>query len=757
MKRQAAFRARLATAAGVLTMAILSITDSAADTDALPVFDKEQVRVKEDWLVVPVEAKTGVYRTENRDEIVLSNGLISRTFRLAPNGATVGLDNLMTREAMLRGVKPEARVTLNGVEFNVGGLLGQRNYAYLTPEWIEALMNDPDAFQCSGYEVGDTQKRFPWERKRYAADLPWPPPGKRLTLNFTADADLIDLLFAGQASEKGESNKLGDISVAVHYEMYDGIPLLAKWLTITNGSNEEVKLDTFTSESLAAVEMSSTVGADTSGYLYPNIVALSDYMFGGDCLSNANRTIHWVSDPQYATQVCYSRQSKVLLESRPPIGPSVMLAPGESFDTYWTFELYPDSTERERKGLAMRRMFRTIAPWATENPIMMHVRHADPGSVRRGIDQCAEVGFELIILTFGSGFNIENEDPAYLEQMKQLADYAHGKGVEIGGYSLLASRSIDAENDVVNPDTGKPGGFATFGNSPCLCSRWGEDYFRKLYAFFEKTGFDMLEHDGSYPGDVCASDNHPGHTGLEDSQYMQWRKITDFYKWCRGGGVYLNVPDFYYLNGSTKSAMGYRETNWSLPRAEQVIHTRQNIYDGTWEKTPSMGWMFVPLTQYHGGGAAATIEPLAEHLDVYEALMASLFGTGVQACYRGPRLYDREQTKAAVKKWVDFYKKYRDILDSDIIHVRRADGRDIDCMMSVNPRLEHKALAMVFNPLNTPVKRTLRLPLYYAGLTDTATVREQEGEPRTFKLARDYSIEVEVEMPPQSSTWFVIE
>ena len=40
------------------------------------------------------------------------------------------------------------------------------------------------------------------------------------------------------------------------------------------------------------------------------------------------------------------------------------------------------------------------------------------------------------------------------------------------------------------------------------------------------TGFDLLEHDGNYPDDMCASTSHPGHKGLEDSQYKQWLKIT---------------------------------------------------------------------------------------------------------------------------------------------------------------------------------------------------------------------------------------
>ena len=50
----------------------------------------------------------------------------------------------------------------------------------------------------------------------------------------------------------------------------------------------------------------------------------------------------------------------------------------------------------------------------------------------------------------------------------------------------------------------------------------------------------------------------------------------------------------------------------------------------------------------------------------------------MQACYRGPRLYDTDATKQTVIKVINWYKKYRDILNSDIIHLRRADGRDWD-------------------------------------------------------------------------------
>jgi len=232
---------------------------------------------------------------------------------------------------------------------------------------------------------------------------------------------------------------------------------------------------------------------------------------------------------------------------------------------------------------------------------------------------------------------------------------------------------------------------------------------------------------------------------------------TDLYRWCRGKGVYLNIPDWYFLNGANKTGMGYREGNWSLPRAYQEILERQNIFDGTWEKTPSMGWMFVPLTEYQGGGAAATIEPLKEHLPHYEQRLANLFGAGIIACYRGPRLYDNDETKGVVKKWVDFYKRHRAILNSDILHLRRADGRNLDYILHVNPALKEKGLLMVYNPLEHEVRQTLSIPLYYTGLTRTAALCERDKKSRNLTLNRDYTIDLAVRLPARGTTWFVIE
>jgi hypothetical protein len=109
---------------------------------------------------------------------------IRRSFRLTPNGATVGFDNLMTGTSVIRGVKPEATLTIGGRTYAIGGLVGQPEYAYLLPQWIDTLKSDPASFHCTGYEIGKPAAPFAWQRKRHAADLPWPPPGVALDMHY---------------------------------------------------------------------------------------------------------------------------------------------------------------------------------------------------------------------------------------------------------------------------------------------------------------------------------------------------------------------------------------------------------------------------------------------------------------------------------------------------------------------------------------------------------------------------------------------
>ncbi len=104
----------------------------------------------------------------------------------------------------------------------------------------------------------------------------------------------------------------------------------------------------------------------------------------------------------------------------------------------------------------------------------------------------------------------------------------------------------------------------------------------------------------------------------------------------------------------------------------------------------------------------------------------------------------------------DFYKRYREILESDIIHVRRADGRNLDGILHVNPALPIKGLAMIYNPGDAPLTQDITLPLYYAGSSGTALVAERDGTPIRMTLGRHDRVTVRANVAARSNTWFVI-
>jgi len=946
-----------------------------------PAIDAQGIDAQ-DWLVDPSPYRAKAQLQADGNEIVLSNGLIERRIVLAPNAATVGFRNLITGESIIRGVKPEATIELDGQSYAIGGLKGQPNYAFLDPAWIESLKNDPSAFQFQGYELRESiEERMQWKQTRHhSPNAFWPPKGIELILNFAmpgmlwtqssssqegrevvfADAfQSIDpewkklistksgesapkvgpefqaksglqltgmagraILFERAISDRvgcvevtidpmsdrdtswgpgltlvgpdgnievnlrpgdrgehghfelrkhgreqlakisqfassdnglnssiryrlrvrwqdgsmvwdaaevsktdpmvigrfeklfeipwngkqptalriGKSDRQGNatdsdsigqqggaqsqatqcafydlkiysrwdanrlekpaqdsIGIQVHYELYDGLPAYSKWITLTNPTQGDVKIDRYCSDVLAAVEHTSEVDALSIGLTPPNLHIETEMAFGGMTSQGANRrSYRWIADPDYHTQVNYEKKTPCLLEVGPDLGPAQTVAPSGRWSSYRGWVLAHDSYDRERSGLAVRKLLRCIAPWITENPLMMHLIASDDASVMRAIDQCHEVGFEMLILSFGSGFNLESRSAATMEKAQRFSQAAKAKGIEIGSYSLLASRAISPSEDVVMKDGQKP----VFGNSPCLESQWGKGYFARLYEFHRNSGFTLLEHDGSYPGDPCSSDKHPGHIGYEDSRWNQWESIAEFYRWCRAEGLFLNVPDHYFLVGSNKTGMGYREVNWSLPREQQTVHTRQNIYDGTWQKTPTMGWMFVPLTEYHGGGPAATIEPLDQNIDHYRNMIQSNLAFGVQACYRGPRLYDTERVKQMVAQEVAWFKRHRDILESDIIHGRRPDATNLDWSLHVNPQLETPGLLVVFNPTSKVLSEKLKVPMHYTGLNQKAIVydsraqTDQDLDKRTLPISAKEILELEVVVPAYSMKSF---
>ncbi|MBO9673094.1 MAG: alpha-galactosidase [Sphingobacteriaceae bacterium] len=692
-----------------------------------------------DWLVQGTTKKS-IIRVENDGkDIVLDNGLVRRTFRIRPNVACTEYVNLVTGQQLLRAVEPEAKLTINGKELNVGGLYGQKEKAYLLSEWIDKFTASDKDFKLVKYRI-DNIKPYLNSSTKFWSTNKVQSKGKEISFEYSLDGELKGLV------------------VTVHYNLYDGLPLISKWLSIENHFGKPIKLDRVVNEVLGLVEeQSAVVGKTNAMEVQKGLYFESNYAFNNSMRYDlSDQTTHWKRDADYTSQVNYDYNTPVKVEIYPESGPGITLSTGEMFTSIRTWELTMDSYDRQRRGMAIQKMYSTIAPWTTANPIFMHLVSKDDEQVRTAIDQCAATGYEALILSFGSHINMEDTSRINLQRWKTLADHAHNKGIAIGGYSLFSSRKISVDDDVIDIKTGKPGG-AFFGNAPCFGSRWGLGYRDKIKTFFQSTGFDIWENDGPYPGDLCGSKNHPGHKNYEDSQWRQMEIQKELYHWLNAKGVYINAPDWYFLDGTNKIALGYREVNFSLPRENQMILNRQNIFDGTWEKSPSMGWGFVPLTAYQGGGPEAVLEPLSTHLKDYRQLMMQYYGSGIQACYRGPRLYDTEKTRATVKEVIDWYKRYRDILNSPVIHLRRADGREWDGVMHVNPDLNVKALLMLYNPLKQDIKRTIKIPLFYTGLTKTARLSEQNGSVKTYTIDRNDEVTYTINLKADSYTWIKVQ
>jgi len=708
---------------------------------SLPVWTQKTTSLT-DWLVVNAGIKAEVYRSEDYKEIILDNGLLRRTFRLQPNIACIDFTNLSSGEQLLRAISPEAKLTISGKNYKVGGLYGQAEKAYLKSEWIDLLTANSLDFKFKAYSVTAIKPYVPWKMTNRWALNKRMPSGKTLTFIFECSQPVM----------KG-------VVVKVNYELYDGIPLLCKSLTVENNGLKKITLDRVVNEVVAIVEEESSVVGTAVSMKKPHGLHIeSNYSFNNATNAHlSDQSTHWKTDTSYSSQVNYSLNTPCLLEVYPPIGPGVELQPGQVFNSIRTNELLLDSYDKERNGLAQRSMYKTVAPWVTENPIFMHLISIDPTTVKNAVDQCAETGYEGIILSFGSGLDMENISDQNISKIKELVDYAHSKQILLGCYSLFSSRKINDAEDVIDPKTGLPNAHAMYGSAPCLASKWGIAYIEKLKLFLQKTNMDIFEHDGPYAGDLCASTKHPGHKGVGDSQWAQMELQKELYHWCSSNGIYVNAPDWYIFDGANKMPLGYRESNFSLSREQQVVLNRQNIYDATWEKMPAMGWGFVPLTEYQGGGTAATIEPLSAHLKVYEQLMMQYYGAGIQACYRGPRLYDTEETKKKVIQVISWYKKYRRILNSPIIHLRRPDGRDWDGILHVDPTGKEKGLVMLYNPLREAITRAIKLPLYYTGLEKKASVREMNLPPKSYKVDKDGNVLIEVSIPANGHTWLVIE
>lgn len=714
---------------------------------------------EKDWLISPINTKCELSVKKSADGLSstfqLNNGLVSRTFYVSENIACVGYKNLTNNAEYLRAVKPEARIMIDSVWYEVGGLHGQLERSYLLESWYPELKADDQAFRLSGIETGEPLMRYPWKPKFNAIDIPWPVKGLRVVMKYTP-TDMMP--------------RVENIEVRVNYEIYEGLPVIVKWLEVMNNGSEAIRLNQTECEVLAVNQDQIDrihVESDFSFALTnANLKGSALIHYEGDKIEAyqaGESTTLWIVEKEYNTWATHNQAEdnflgfphRNLLISRVPMGPDVMVTTEEPFKSFLTFELLQDSDDKERKTLAHRRMYKKLAPQTTESLISGAITSHDEKELKHFIDQMYELGMERLDIHPWPGVSHDKLDEEYVSFWKSIADYARERNIVMGGYELqIASRGRGKEVDCIHPVTGKNG--SLFGQSVCIASEWKDTYFSKMWEFFDRTGFMTYNMDGPYHGDPCASTSHKYHNGLYDSQWEQWKTQVEIIHELQRRNMYVPIPDWYFLNGQSATGMGYREASANLTPEQQMLLGRQYIYDGTWHKLPTMGWITLQLVGFYTNDPRVGLEPLSENIDRYERQLIQFLGSGSQLTIRGKRLYDTPETKAMVSKWIQWYKKHRTILNSEIIHVSRPNGRDLDCILHANPFIEEKGMVVIFNPTDREITKELKLPLYYTGLKDKATVISENGSAKTYTLNNESDLMLPVSIEPNGISWFVI-
>ena len=116
-----------------------------------------------DWelLARPHTTRHQLKSRSHPHDITLENGLLRRTFRIAPNFATVGYENLSTGIELIRSVKPEAPtaiviswMAIASEDRRAKGV--SRSMPTSNREWPESMTTDPARLQFAA-----TQRVYP--------------------------------------------------------------------------------------------------------------------------------------------------------------------------------------------------------------------------------------------------------------------------------------------------------------------------------------------------------------------------------------------------------------------------------------------------------------------------------------------------------------------------------------------------------------------------------------------------------------------
>lgn len=668
---------------------------------------------KRHWLETSQIMSTDVEVDNQQGNITIQNEFAKRVFKVPPleGGAfyTTSYENKYTMQELLEAGSKAPEVYIGLYDGNYKSayegtqILRHPEYFYVGGDL--AYQDERNTLSYIGYKVeSGCEASFEWKSHPIYGSpsaFSWPPKGMRLTFYFKAP--------------KAVREAFKDIAVEVIYEMYDGIPAMKKRVIIHNKGDSVLTVGKLAPEILCtATHMKEQIHMETN-YICGTEAAMPVYT-ALPCGDYNEPETSPFAKLVHTTHSCYE------------LGPAYELAPGEQFESFDTYTLLLSTYWFELKGKEIKGMYERLFPWITDNPLTFH--HTGR-LTKEVIDHVAEVGFEMIIQSYGSwdvaySKELLATDDETIRYYKNLVDYAHEKGIAIGIYQAqyTLSQYRDQGPEYGSNDQG------TWGTW-CMASEAFGNYMTKFLYFLDNTGMDCVEIDGPYPACTCGNGQKHQikdttckvHDGYFDSVVKQWENaVRNLVRELRRRHIYVKVPDWYYLCGGNKNGIGYEEVAWSQPRAEQLVYGRQIMHNASYARKLSQCWSHIPFAVYHGGGDEATYSPFVQKLRDYNWVLAQNIGNGVTSDYRGNYLFEDDGgvSKAIISKWVRFYKKYRGIVDSDLVAIKQADYEGaLDMLYHVNAKNPgEKGLLWVYNQTSQEKNEVITVPMYYTGLTN---------------------------------------
>jgi hypothetical protein len=406
-----------------------------------------QAQLIDDWLVTPPSAWPAPTFERNADASwTLSNGLVSRTFVFEPAFGTVDFFSHARGASLLRAIDVEGYIGLDGTVYPLGGIIqtGTHYHAFINRSDTGIQVN-PAGWNATGWALGPPTAPFPWTpgTRGSPADAPWPPVGLTLSVTLAAPASAPPAHRA--------------VSVTLHYQLVVGVPLLTQWVSVnsTGAAAAGVVVTSAAPVSLRVAQPysplsfspypPSTLQTDVTSYLYVE----TDEPHGTG--------VWWADD---SAVVASPGAEEAQLVTNYTLGPGVVLSGGgggtaafaalgntaykpryhdtrtsdvAEFVSFRTFLMVTDTSEPERFGLCVRRLYRLWAPQIQENPVFMHATDTSETGFKLEVDQMKEVGFEMLIYSFGTPFNLEDTSPATIAAVGAQIAYAKVSGHTMAG------------------------------------------------------------------------------------------------------------------------------------------------------------------------------------------------------------------------------------------------------------------------------------------------------------------------------------